>query len=265
MKKLTALLLASSFLFSCKKESVIPTPTPVAPTATNYVLPGLWTGTYTTNGSAQPPLYYSTSFFPNGEAVIENILSTGDTSYLKGNWTLAGSTVTCQISTINPSGLPLSQSITGTFSNTGTLTNMTWLDITNPFGANENGIVTSLKKDSTNGICGIWTGTYFCDQAPTQGWLFYTMTLEGNGRIMTHGLGGDGQTYYQNGTWSLSGTTLNIDIVTTNHGNPPIRQHLTFTFNASDRTLTNGTWIDTYNVLIYTGEFTTFSRVRDHS
>lgn len=127
MKKILSVLVITLFLISCKKDCDTPTPT--------YPIEGLWIGTYTVdNLPSQGSLYYSFIIKPNGEVLTEGKGGDGVTYYAAGTWELTDNTFTATYTSINFKGLPVQQSATATFSNTGTLTNGTWEDINNPNG-----------------------------------------------------------------------------------------------------------------------------------
>jgi hypothetical protein len=122
---------------ACKKETVV-TPDPT------YPVTGLWIGTYTGNGITTPR-FYSLTVFPDGTILTKGDISTGY-AYAKGTWTLSGNTFTASITTFTTPSVV--QTITGTFSNTGTLTNATWNDTTNPFGPLGSGDFQNLLRNN---------------------------------------------------------------------------------------------------------------------
>lgn len=97
---------------------------------------GVWTGTYTVNQLPDmPPLYYSFNIKKNGKLTTEG--RGGDDGvmyYHEGTWELKGDLFIATYTTLNPRGLPVTQSATMTLNNDGTFTNATWTDVKNPHG-----------------------------------------------------------------------------------------------------------------------------------
>ena len=111
-----------------------------------YPVEGLYIGTYSVDSkSDQGNLYYSFVVFPNGDLLTKSANEYGDTSYQKGSWTLSNdSTFTGTIATFStPSVI---QAITGKFSNDGKISDATWHDIYNPFGAGLSGKFSVMQR-----------------------------------------------------------------------------------------------------------------------
>lgn len=120
------------FQTSCKKDEVTNTGgTTDCPTAT-YPVTGLWTGTYSVDNNSTPARFYSFSIYPDGTVLTKGLLADSEFSYSSGTWTLNGNAFSATITNfLSPS---ITQKVTATFSNTGTLTNATWQDTVNPYG-----------------------------------------------------------------------------------------------------------------------------------
>ncbi|MFN8264833.1 MAG: hypothetical protein U0T11_02115 [Chitinophagaceae bacterium] len=111
MKKLlSAFLLLSVVLVSCKKEKV------------TYPIEGYWVGKYG-SGTATPSSGYSMVVEPGGLVTVADGSSITSGSKAAGTWTLTGNTFKA---TYTYGGGGSTFSITATFSNDGKLTNGTW-------------------------------------------------------------------------------------------------------------------------------------------
>ena len=128
--------------FSCKKDTQEATKT--------YTIEGLWIGTYSVNSlPAQGALFASFSIFPDGTVLTKTEASDGKFYYSNGNWSLSGSNIfTATVTTfVTPyGGSPVTQQITGTFSKTGTLSDVTWIDTNNPNGTPHAGKYLSMQR-----------------------------------------------------------------------------------------------------------------------
>lgn len=113
---------------------------------------------------------------------------------------------------------------------------------------------------------GLYIGTYTINQLPNQAPLRYVLSIEPDGTITTEGKGADGNTYYSQGTWNLSGKNFTASYSTLNYTNNAIvTQSAAFTFDADKGTLTDGTWTDVINPYGHLdGKFQTFNRVKDN-
>lgn len=112
---------------------------------------------------------------------------------------------------------------------------------------------------------GLYIGAYTINQLPSQGAKRYVLAIEPDGTITTESLGGDGKTYYSQGTWALNGTEVTATFTTINRTSSVVTQSAALTFNAEDGTLTNGTWTDVVNPEGHIdGKFQTFNRVKDN-
>jgi len=122
---------------SCKKDKAVV-----------YPVAGVYTGTYTVNDvPAQGALAYGFSIFPDGTITTKGMGGDGNYAYAAGTWTLTGTTqFTANITSIGGSGQPIKQSITASFSNTGTLTNGTWVDTNNPYHALYSGKFSTMQR-----------------------------------------------------------------------------------------------------------------------
>lgn len=142
-----SIFLAAILLFqtSCKKDEVAATNNTPCPTAT-YPISGLWTGTYSSNSSLGTASFYSLTIYPDGTILTKGLISPGNYGYGTGTWTLNGNTFSA--TTSNMAVLPgdvITQSMTATFSNTGTLTNATWHDTVNRWGL-QSGILSNVVR-----------------------------------------------------------------------------------------------------------------------
>lgn len=123
----------------------------------------------------------------------------------------------------------------------------------------------SCKKDHPviYPVEGLWIGTYTVDQNPNQSPLFYSFSVKPDGTILTESKGGDGVSYYSEGTWTLTGDQFAFTIKTINVEPSPIKQSGKLTFHNSGK-MTNGTWEDIENPYTKTGnkgKFSTMNRV----
>lgn len=108
--------------------------------------------------------------------------------------------------------------------------------------------VTSLTyQHSSTGIEGVWIGEYVVDnlgQIP----LFYSLSIFPDGTILTKSLGGNGATYFSEGTWVLKDNKFTAYIISLNHhGASPVKQTI-IADHLKDCGLTNATWFDTENL-----------------
>jgi len=104
---------------------------------------------------------------------------------------------------------------------------------------------------------GLWIGSHTVNQLPSMGTKFYSFVIKPDGKMLTEGVGADGNTYYHQGTWTLVGDSLKATYTTINSPIWDVTQHATFYFNKTTRTLTSGTWKDGQGGSNYTGTFPT--------
>lgn len=130
-------LFGTASLFSCKKNTTV-----VFPVA------GVYTGSYTVNDlPGQGALPYNFSILLDGSITTKGMGGYGSYAYAIGTWVLTGNTqFTANITSIGGSGQPIKQSITASFSNTGTLTNGTWVDTNNPYHAPYSGKFSTMQR-----------------------------------------------------------------------------------------------------------------------
>ncbi len=117
---LAAILITLLFASSCKKDSAPQT----------YPIQGLWTGTYTVdNLPAQGSLFYSFIIYPDGTLLSRSKGGDGNYYYTTGTWNLVGNAFTGTITAFFSPGsnATITQSVAATYSNSGTLTNGTWM------------------------------------------------------------------------------------------------------------------------------------------
>jgi hypothetical protein len=112
-------------------------------------------------------------------------------------------------------------------------------------------ILLSCSKDNddnnvTYAVPGLYMGSYTVDQVPAQGSLFYSFIIQPDATMITEGKGGNGNTYYSAGTWTLSQDTLKCTFSTINYP-ITVTQTAKFYFNKNDGSLSSGTWKDVTN------------------
>ena len=113
------------FITSCKKDSTVTPPT--------YPIQGLWVGTYTNTSGT---FFFSFSIYPDGSLSYKSKAPNNVTYFADGSWTLADTTFTFNVFTINASGNQFRQTGIGIYTSTkGTLTTGTGSDqpSTTPF------------------------------------------------------------------------------------------------------------------------------------
>ena len=107
----------------------------------------------------------------------------------------------------------------------------------------------SCTKDkiTTYPVPGLYLGTYTVDNLPAQGALSYSIVVNPDGSLITKVKGGDGNNYYSDGTWTMTGTEFKGTISTfVKYNGDPVTQSITATFS-NDGKLTNGVWKDLTN------------------
>lgn len=141
--KLTTILLAGLVLMltivSCKKDS-----------PSNYPIAGLYLGTYTVdNLGSQGALFYSIIAYPDGSIITKGKGGDGTDLYASGTYSLTGTTFSATVNSFIKSGngVAVTQIITATYSSSnGTLTNGTWADTVNPYGAKNAGKFSTFQR-----------------------------------------------------------------------------------------------------------------------
>ena len=98
-------------------------------------------------------------------------------------------------------------------------------------------VVDTLKPPTT--IVGIWVGTYQVTGSPTT--YYYSFDLRPDGTLLHKGTGADGNTYYGQGSYTVSGTTFNYSDTTLNLGQIGAVEHGTGTYTPAAGTIT-GNW-----------------------
>ena len=91
-------------------------------------------------------------------------------------------------------------------------------------------------------INGLWVGTYSVNSNPSQGLLFYSLSVYPDGSLLYKTKGGDGNFYYAKGTWTLSSSNI-FSATLTSFSTPTVTQNITATYTNSG-TLINGAWSD---------------------
>ena len=106
-------------------------------------------------------------------------------------------------------------------------------------------------KDVVYPITGFWVGTYTVDNL-NQPPLYFAFSIQSDSTIIIQGQGGDGKTYYQYGTWSLSGTSFSASATTTDpeYLNSGVVETFTANFDNKGK-LASGVWKTIY----HTGKF----------
>jgi hypothetical protein len=99
-------------------------------------------------------------------------------------------------------------------------------------------------EPETNTVPGLWIGTYTVNQVPAQGALYYSFIFKPDGKVLTEGKGGNGASYYSQGTWTLTGNEINCSYTSINFPGVTVTQSAKFTFSASSDSLSAGTWTD---------------------
>jgi hypothetical protein len=104
------------FFSSCDKNS---------PTAPNYPIVGLWTGTYmvTSEGPQSDSLYYSFDLKSDSSMLVQGLGADGNTYYGIGKWSLTGTAFSATITTINLGQYGAVQKATAIYSSTTGLLN----------------------------------------------------------------------------------------------------------------------------------------------
>jgi len=125
----------------------------------------------------------------------------------------------------------------------------------------------ACKKDcpvpvTNNIVPGLWIGTYTVDQVPAQGALYYSFIFKPDNKLLTESVGGNGVTYYTQGSWTLSGSDLTCTYSSINFPGTTITQSAKFTYTASSDSLSAGTWKDVAGGGTYTGKFQSMKKVK---
>ena len=93
-----------------------------------------------------------------------------------------------------------------------------------------------------NPIVGLWIGTLTANNEPAAGTLYYSFDIRANGSILTQSLGADGNTYYNEGTWTLSGTAFSATTTCTTVPYKGAVEKLTAIYDKENGTLSSGVW-----------------------
>ena len=106
---------------------------------------------------------------------------------------------------------------------------------------------TLLIKDTIllhdlNPIAGLWIGTLTANNEPLAGALYYGAAIRADGSILTQSQGADGNTYYNEGTWTLSGTTFSATITCTTVPHQGVVENITAIYDKENGTLASGAW-----------------------
>jgi hypothetical protein len=140
---LATLVVLTFQISGCKKDCP-------APTTTTYPIQGLWIGTFSVDAiPGQGSLFYSFVVYPDGTLLTKGKGGDGKFYYSSGTWTLSSSNVFSGTITsfVTPnSGSPVTQSITATYANSGTLVDGVWNDTNNPNGTPLKGKFSTMQR-----------------------------------------------------------------------------------------------------------------------
>ena len=100
-------------------------------------------------------------------------------------------------------------------------------------------VVDSVKPAPT--IVGIWIGTYEVTGSSTN--YYYSFDLRQDGTMLYKGVGADGNTYYGQGTYLLTGTSFSFSFTALNLSQAGTVQTGSGTYVASPASI-SGTWIN---------------------
>jgi hypothetical protein len=103
---------------------------------------------------------------------------------------------------------------------------------------------TVVIVNAKNPIVGLWVGTLTGVNEPAAGPLYYSFDIRSDSTLLTQSQGADGNTYYNQGTWSLSLTdsVFTAQTISTTNGNSGVLQTITAVYSKYYGTLTSGTW-----------------------
>lgn len=112
-----------------------------------YPITGLWEGTYQTNQVNHVPTYCSFTIYPDGTFMKRaQVVSSTEYELTKGTWALTGNVFVYKDTSLLPySGGSIINTATLTFSNTGTLSNGTWQDLS---GQSYTGTFQNMKRNN---------------------------------------------------------------------------------------------------------------------
>jgi len=107
-------------------------------------------------------------------------------------------------------------------------------------------IFSSCTKTETvaapaNPIVGLWIGTQVAGDGSSIYPLYYSFDIKSDSTILVQGQGGDGNTYYSNGVWHLTGTAFTATITITNFSQASVKQNITADYDQTEGKLKNGT------------------------
>lgn len=86
-------------------------------------------------------------------------------------------------------------------------------------------------------IVGHWIGTYTTTIGAPGSDLYYSYYIASDSTVLVQSLGADGNTYYANGRWSLSGNSFTAHITATNLSQTGAMQNVQATYSRPDGTL----------------------------
>jgi hypothetical protein len=93
----------------------------------------------------------------------------------------------------------------------------------------------------TNPIVGLWIGSQVAGDGSSIYPLYYSFDIKSDSILLVQGQGGDGNTFYSNGVWSLSGTAFTATITISNFSQTGVKQNITAVYDKIEGKLKNGT------------------------
>lgn len=99
---------------------------------------------------------------------------------------------------------------------------------------------TVIIKNALNPIVGLWIGSQTAGDGSSPYPLYYSYDIKADSTLLMSGQGGDGNTYYATGIWTLKGTAFSAVLTITNLGQAGAKQNITAVYDSTAGTLTNG-------------------------
>jgi hypothetical protein len=100
---------------------------------------------------------------------------------------------------------------------------------------------TSPTPLKTYPIVGFWIGTQVAGDGSTTVPLYYSFDIREDNTLLMQGEGGNGNTYYATGTWTLSGSAFTSSITVSNLDQKGVKQNITAIYDSLQGKLMNGT------------------------
>jgi hypothetical protein len=101
---------------------------------------------------------------------------------------------------------------------------------------------TVFIANPVNPIVGLWVGTLTSVNEPSAGPLYYSFDIRSDSTLITQSQGADGNTYYNQGTWSMTDSTFTAQTISTTNGNSGVLQTITAVYSKYYGTLSAGIW-----------------------